>query len=209
MTSLFKMNVINVNVIISLLHQYWEKLKKSQHNITIIVLYQVQKTLYIECMLLACQVLGISAMNLVRMMTIDEFQKKKSNIVILNMMMMNKLKFLKKKKQMNVICIKTKDSLIVIVRIEFILNDHYKDWKKSKNMDTDLWMMNSKPFFIVYLKHLHSNNCDFFKKKANFCKSSFEQSTSWQIMSLNDVKESEQSDITNLIKLNQINEQLH
>ena len=38
-TSLFKMNVINVNVIMSLLHQYWEKSKKSQYNITIIVLY--------------------------------------------------------------------------------------------------------------------------------------------------------------------------
>ena len=38
-TSLFKMNVVNVNVIVSLLHQYWEKSKKSQHNITIIVLY--------------------------------------------------------------------------------------------------------------------------------------------------------------------------
>ena len=39
MTSSFKMNVINVNMIMSLLHQYWEKSKKSQHNITIIVLY--------------------------------------------------------------------------------------------------------------------------------------------------------------------------
>ena len=78
MTSLFKMNVVNVNMIMSLLHQYWEKLKKSQHNITIIVLYQAQKMLYIKCMLLVCQILGISAMNLARMMTINEFQRKKA-----------------------------------------------------------------------------------------------------------------------------------
>ena len=128
-------------------------------------------------MLLACQILEISATNLVRMMTIDEFQRKKSNIVILDTVMTNKLEFLKKKKQMNVICIKTKDSLIMIARIELILDDCYKDWKKSKNINIDLQMMNPKPFLVVYLEHLHFNNHDFFKKKANFCKSSFKSST--------------------------------
>ena len=209
MTSLFKMNIVNINVIVSLLHQYWKKSKKFQHNITIIVLYQMQKMLYIEHMLLICQILEISAMNFVRIITINEFQKKKNNIVILNMMMTNKLEFLKKKKWMNVICIRTKDSLIVIVKIELILNSCYKDWKKSKNMNTDLWMTNSKSFFIVYLKHLHFNNHDFFKKKVNFCKSSFKLSTSQQIMSLNNMKESEQNDTANSVELNQINEWLH
>ena len=142
-------------------------------------------------------------------MTIDGFQKKKSNIVILNMMMTNKLEFLKKKKQMNVVCIKMKDSLIVIARIELILNDHYKDWKKSKNTDTDLWVMNSKSFLIIYLKHLHFNNHDFFKKKVNFCESSFELSTSQQIMSSDNVKESEQNSTAILVELNQIDEWLH
>ena len=142
-------------------------------------------------------------------MTIDGFQRKKSNIVILNTMMTNKLEFLKKKKQMNVICIKMKDSLIMIARIEFILNDCYKDWKKSKNMNTNLWVMNSKLFLIVYLEHLHFNNHDFFKKKADFHESSFESSTSQQIMSSDDVEESEQNDIANLIELNQIDEWLH
>ena len=142
-------------------------------------------------------------------MTIDEFQKKKSNIMILNTVMMNKLEFLKKKKQMNVICIKTKDNLIVVVRIKLILNDCYKDWKKSKNTDTDLWVTNSKSFFIVYLEHLHFNNCDFFKKKVNFHESSFKLSTLQQIMSSDNVKESEQNDTANLIELNQIDEWLH
>ena len=201
-TSLFKMNIVNVNMIMSLLHQYWKKLKKSQHNITIIVLYWTQKILYIECILLICQVLGISVTNLVRMMTIDEFQKKKSNIVILNTVMTNKLEFLKKKKQINVICIKMKDSLIMIARIELILNDHYKNWKKNKNINTDLWVMNSKLFLVVYFKHLHFNNHDFFKKKVNFHESSFKSSTSWQIMSFNDVKESEQNSTAISVKLN-------
>ena len=209
MTSLFKMNVVNVNVIVSLLYQYWKKLKKSQHNITIIVLYQAQKMLYIKHMLLACQILGISVTNLVRVMTIDEFQRKKSNIVILNTVMTNKLEFLKKKKQINVICIKTKDSLIVIARIELILNDCYKNWKKSKNINTDLWMMNSKLFLVVYFKHLHFNNHDFFKKKVNFHKSSFKSSTSQQIMLFDNVEELKQNDTAVLIKLNQIDEQLH
>ena len=153
-------------------------------------------------MLLICQILRISAMNLVRMMTIDEFQRKKSNIVILNMMMTDKLEFLKKKKQINVICIRTKDSLIMIVKIELILNSHYKDWKKSKNININLQIMNSKLFFIIYLEHLHFNNHDFFKKKVNFCESSFKSSTLWQIMSFNNVKESKQNDTANLIELN-------
>ena len=205
MTSLFKINVVNVNVIMSLLHQYWEKSKKSQHNIMIIVLYWTQKTLYIKHMLLICQILGISVMNLARVMTIDEFQRKKSNIVILNTVMMNKLEFLKKKKQINVVCIKTKDSLIVIARIELILNSCYKDWKKSKNTDISLWMTNLKSFFVIDLKHLHFNNHDFFKKKVNFHKSSFKSNTLQQIMSSDNVKESEQNSITILIEFNQIN----
>ena len=143
------------------------------------------------------------------MMTIDEFQKKKSNIMILNMMMTNKLEFLKKKKQINVICIKTKDSLIVIVKIEFILDSCYKDWKKNKSMNINLQMMNSKLFFIVYLKHLHFNNHNFFKKKADFHESSFKSSTSQQIMLFNNVKESKQNNTAILIKLNQIDKWLH
>ena len=89
-------------------------------------------------MLLICQILEILVMNLARMMTIDRFQKKKSNIMILNTVMTDKLEFLKKKEQMNVICIKAKDSLIMIARIELILNDCYKDWKKSKSMNINL-----------------------------------------------------------------------
>ena len=149
-TNLFKMNVVNINVIISLLHQYWKKSKKFQHNITIIVLYWVQKTLYIECMLLVCQILEISVMNFTRMMTIDRFQKKKSNIMILNTIIMNKLEFLKKKKQINVVCIKTKDSLIMIAKIEFILNNCYKDWKKKQEYKH--WSLNDK--FKAVFHHL-------------------------------------------------------
>jgi superfamily I DNA and/or RNA helicase len=90
--------------------------------------------------------------------TIDDFQSRENEVIILDIIVTKNLSFLNNEERMNVAFTRAKANPIIVDDVRILFQRYLRDWKNIKGGERELAKFNLKPALVEYMRELMISN---------------------------------------------------
>ncbi len=95
---------------------------------------------------------------LATLVTIDDFQSRENEVIILDIIVTKNLSFLNNEERMNVAFTRAKANPIIVDDVRILFQRYLRDWKNIKGGERELAKFNLKPALVEYMRELMISN---------------------------------------------------